>query len=32
MNTVAGFSKLSRRKKINWIWEYFSTPSKPLHY
>jgi hydroxymethylglutaryl-CoA reductase len=31
-NAVAGFSKLSKEKKINWIAkEYFSTP-KPSNY
>jgi hypothetical protein len=30
---VAGFSKLSKKKKISWIAkEYFSLLQKPLHY
>ena len=31
-NAVAGFSKLSKKEKINWIAnEYFSTPEEALH-
>jgi hydroxymethylglutaryl-CoA reductase len=32
-NAVAGFSKLSKEEKINWIAkEYFSTPRKQSSY